>query len=85
MIPPEDVAEKIAELYCDSAGCEVLKHHQDCNLSRAIAGALRAYGDERAREAYEEAAKAVEDEISGHILHAEGLPDYIRALAARKP
>ena len=31
-------------------------------------------------EALESAAKAVEDQISGRVLHAEGLPEYIRQL-----
>ena len=35
---------------------------------------------DRLLEALENAAKAVEDQISGKVLHAEGLPEYIRQL-----
>lgn len=41
----------------------------------AVEGQIKGF-----QRGLETAAKAVEDEISGRILHAEGLPEFLRSL-----
>lgn len=57
---------------------------QQVNEDRNNPAAFRAHEAKARAEALEEAAKAVEDEISGKVLHAEGLPEYIRALGGKR-
>ena len=89
MTHPEDVANEIVENLVD--------WDQECwgnnrttqDTIEVIATALRAYGDERAREAYEESAWAIanldaNDIEFDWIKYREIAVGVIRTLAARK-